>query len=137
MDWVELSEVGGKLVNFVAIFWYLYGSQRFTPPYPEIIQLRFVDDKTSLAKDDLVGFVRLRGKIDLKLLGDRYTSVNLSSLPKPLTLRNNELVYDFSTVTENRIAKIFLEQKAAIKLRREKAAVIGDENQEFAHLVLP
>lgn len=136
MDLVELSEVGGKIVKFMALFWYRYGSLGFTPPYPEIVQLKFVNEKTSLIEDDLIGHVRLRGKIDLPLLGNRYASVNLLSPPKPLTLRNNRLIYDFSNVTENRIAKIFLEQKAMIRLLREKVFE-EHKNKEIANLILP
>lgn len=137
LDLVELEGINGKLIKVMVIFWYRYGSIRFTPQYPEIISLRFVNDKTSLIKDDLIGFVRLRDKIDLRLLGDRYTEINPSSPPKPLTATSTQLIYDFSTLTENRIARIFLEQKALIKSLREKMIFEVDKNQERSYFVLP
>lgn len=137
MDLLELEELRGKLVKFMAIFWYRYGSIKFTPQCPEIINLKFVHDEHSLVKDDLVGFVRLRNKSDLKVLGARYNSVDLSSLPKPLVLRDGRLTYDFSISGTNRIARIFSEQQALIRAIRENAIFEINGSKEIEPFILP
>ena len=136
VDLLELSEFSGKLVQFMALFWYRYGSSKFTPPYPEIISLKFVKDSSVLVRDDLIGFVRVRGKISLKLVGDRYPELDLYSVPKPLMLSDDEIIYDFHSSIEDKIGQVFIEQEAAIRSLRDNF-FSEISNQGKPHFILP
>ena len=50
---------------FLAVFWYAHGFSKYLPKRPEILFVEFVNDKKTLVYEDLIGFVRVREKVNL------------------------------------------------------------------------
>lgn len=129
VDLVGLSDWRGRLVRFMAIFWYGQG-RKSVPPCPEIIDLEFVEDINELIEDDLIGLVRLRLEVSQKSIEDVYGKTMLSFSPNPLLTNDNCLYYDFGMTSQSRIGNIFLEKQDRIRSLRQEIILSDKSDQE-------
>ncbi len=69
----KLESLRGKFVRFLLVIWYGYGMREDKLPMPELLQFEQIN-REQVILDDLIGFIRLRTKVDSADLFRRYPS---------------------------------------------------------------
>jgi hypothetical protein len=115
-----LKDLRGKPVRALVVDWYRYDFSKILPEYPEILALEYVDE-SEILMDDLIGFVRLRDKVDLRSLRMRYPTVKLQELPPPIVLEGEGLaLYSHCYQGGDAIIDAFAKEKNRLTSLRRK-----------------
>ena len=68
-----IDDFQGKLVRLVCIRWYDLGKEDDKhPASPEVITLQEESDESKLAEDELTGYVRIRGRVDINEITSKF-----------------------------------------------------------------
>ena len=138
----SLQDMVGMPARFLVVEWYQPGKHsRGTARFPELLWYE-AGDLQDLRNDDLVGYVRLRGSVDLGTLHDRYGTVDVSKIGC-LSENGGAIRYIGMAVPADPVVGEFLESVREIRetwlqYRRDsglpvtKHDVISDDNANTA-----
>ena len=138
----DLQDMVGMSARFLVVEWYSPGKhKRGRDRFPELLWYE-AGDLQDLRNDDLVGYVRLRGSVDLDTLHDRYGTVDVSKIGC-LSEDGGAIRYTGTAVPADPVVGEFLElvreiRKMWLQYRRDsglpvtKHDVISDDNANTA-----
>ena len=89
MDPGETESLQGQIIRMLAVIWYGKASKG-AELQPEVFAIQRTDDENQASIDNLMGFVRLRGRVPLVKLHEMFPKIDLSAEIPCISVDENE-----------------------------------------------
>lgn len=112
----DVGYIEGLKDRYVRVLCILPWEPELTRNYdPEMLYIETTDNRSELIFDDLIGYVRLRGRVRSNDLVELYRTLDLSSLPSQLVNEGKSVIYTYKKESADRIISDYLKQKISLE----------------------
>jgi len=121
----KISSLVGKYVRILIVVWYRCHDHRTMANVPEILLMEQVGTDEEIWKDEIVGFVRLRGKVQTEDLRVRFPEQFLSTTPESISRDKSYFAWRFTHDNEDEIINEFHSETKLIRSLRASRTTVS------------
>lgn len=124
IDADRIKSLEGQMIRVLSVIW--YGRfRRGIELLPEAFLLEKIENERDSLVDNLMGFVRLRGRVPLETIPKEFLCTDPSVLAPNIILREGYLEWQYELFHDSPIVQLFHEKNADIRRLRWQSGLAG------------